>query len=173
MAESTKRSCKAHRSDGEPCKLSPIKGGEVCRVHGGSVKRTRAAANRRVAIAKQEARLRRYGGPAVREVGPQEAVLQELSWSATHVAALRDLIEDDPSLFDLYGRERDRLTRIAQAASSMGIEERRVALAEEMSASLLLLISRVTNDLPMKYRPVLRRAFHREMRVLTTGDEVS
>jgi hypothetical protein len=40
--------CSAHRQDGHPCKALAIKGGTVCRVHGGSAPQVRQAANRRL-----------------------------------------------------------------------------------------------------------------------------
>ena len=43
-----KRTCVAHRTDGQPCKAPPIKGSTVCRVHGGSASQVRAAAQRRL-----------------------------------------------------------------------------------------------------------------------------
>lgn len=44
-----KRRCKAHSSrTGEPCKLPPLKGMEVCRSHGGAAKQCKRAAQRRI-----------------------------------------------------------------------------------------------------------------------------
>ncbi len=40
--------CTAHRQDGHPCKAKAIRGGSVCRVHGGSAPQVRHAANRRL-----------------------------------------------------------------------------------------------------------------------------
>lgn len=45
--------CRAHRSNGEPCKRPPIRGGTVCSSHGGRAPAVRAAAGRR--LAEQEA----------------------------------------------------------------------------------------------------------------------
>ena len=45
--------CTARRTNGEPCNAWAIKGGTVCRSHGGSIKHVRDAANRR--LAEQEA----------------------------------------------------------------------------------------------------------------------
>ncbi len=43
-----KRTCTAHRTDGQPCKATPIKGTNVGRVHGGSAPQVRDAAQRRL-----------------------------------------------------------------------------------------------------------------------------
>ncbi len=40
--------CTAKRSDGQPCKANAIKGGNVCRVHGGSAPQVRAKAQQRL-----------------------------------------------------------------------------------------------------------------------------
>ncbi len=40
--------CTAHRQDGKNCKAQAIRGGSVCRVHGGSAPQVRQAATRRL-----------------------------------------------------------------------------------------------------------------------------
>lgn len=40
--------CNAHRTDGEPCRAPAIRGGTVCRVHGGSAPQVKEAARRRL-----------------------------------------------------------------------------------------------------------------------------
>lgn len=40
--------CTAHRQDGHPCKAQSIRGGTVCRVHGGAAPQVRQAANLRL-----------------------------------------------------------------------------------------------------------------------------
>jgi hypothetical protein len=42
------RQCVAHRKNGDRCKRSAIKGGQVCPAHGGSAKQVREAAQRRL-----------------------------------------------------------------------------------------------------------------------------
>ena len=41
--------CSAHRTNGEPCHKWPIRGGRVCRNHGGAAKHVQDAARRRIA----------------------------------------------------------------------------------------------------------------------------
>lgn len=43
--------CGAHRSNGEPCKRPPMRGGKVCSSHGGQAPAVKAAAQRRLAEA--------------------------------------------------------------------------------------------------------------------------
>lgn len=40
--------CRAHRSDGTPCGAWAIRGGYVCRMHGGSAPQVRSAAHMRL-----------------------------------------------------------------------------------------------------------------------------
>lgn len=40
--------CSAHKTNGQPCKAKAIKGGTVCRVHGGSAPQVRAKAKQRL-----------------------------------------------------------------------------------------------------------------------------
>ena len=42
------RRCRAHRSDGQPCRAWAISGGFVCRAHGGATTAARMAAERRL-----------------------------------------------------------------------------------------------------------------------------
>jgi hypothetical protein len=42
------RVCKAHKTNGEPCKAPAMKGQMVCRVHGGSSPQAKSAALRRL-----------------------------------------------------------------------------------------------------------------------------
>ena len=44
--KNNRRLCTAHRKDGEPCTQPAIKGGMVCRMHGGSAPQTKAKAAR-------------------------------------------------------------------------------------------------------------------------------
>ena len=53
------RLCRATRTDGQPCEAWAIQGARVCRVHGGSLKRTKAAAAKRVAEAEAIREVRR------------------------------------------------------------------------------------------------------------------
>ena len=43
-----RRFCSAHRASGDECRAPTIKGGTVCRVHGGSAGHLKAAAKRRL-----------------------------------------------------------------------------------------------------------------------------
>ena len=44
----TRQHCKAHRTNGEPCKLFPVRGAAVCSVHGGRAPQVKAKAQDRM-----------------------------------------------------------------------------------------------------------------------------
>lgn len=84
--------CTARRTNGEPCNAWAIKGGTVCRSHGGSIKHVRDAANRR--LAEQEAAKTVATLGARLDITPSEALLEEVQWTAGHVAWLRAKVQD-------------------------------------------------------------------------------
>ncbi len=83
--------CKAKRTDGQPCKAWPIKGAEVCRVHGGRAPQVKAAAKRRRVLGEAQEELNRLGVPI--EVDTAEAMLQMVYEAAGNVAFLRKRIQ--------------------------------------------------------------------------------
>lgn len=87
------RQCTAlAKSTGRRCNKAPIKGGTTCTVHGGSAPQVRAAAARRVVEEKLQAAAVTLGLP--RDIGPAEALLEEIKASAGHVQWLRDRIRE-------------------------------------------------------------------------------
>lgn len=144
---------RAHRR-GQPCDRYPDTGQWVCTVHGGKSGHARAAAAARVADRKARAAVAAFGLP--RDVSPAEALLEEVRWSAGHVAWLREQIAnfDDgagpialepggKALLDLYADERDRLVRMSKTTLDAGVEERRVQLAEQQGALVASAIRRI------------------------------
>jgi len=47
-----KRQCNGTNNAGQPCRMTPIKGGTVCRVHGGSAPQVKRKAEERIAEAR-------------------------------------------------------------------------------------------------------------------------
>jgi hypothetical protein len=139
---------------GQPCGNWPMTGQDVCALHGGKSQQARKAAVERVAEGKALAAVAAFGLP--RDVSPTEALLEEVRWSAGHVAWLRDRIAErgeaptrelvtpeGRALLDLYGEERDRLVRISKTTLDAGVEERRVQLAESQGALVAGAIRRI------------------------------
>src|SRR5437899_2401968 len=95
-----------------------------CKLHGGSTRTGRKAAER----AQAEEALAMLGLP--RDVEPAEALYEELCRAAGHVAWLGAVIADLPpqelptsAWLPLYQAERDRLTKVAKVALDMGLTE--------------------------------------------------
>lgn len=157
--------CAGHsKRHGGPCSHWPIKGGTVCRFHGGNAPQVAAAARRRLLAAEAGAQLDQLG---VRiETTPIEA-LEAMLWEAAgNVAVLRQLVAqlglhgggtDTTGLYGelyhesgtptgralpnvlvvMYDAERDRLARLAEACAKLGLDERRVRLVEHQVEQLL------------------------------------
>ena len=149
--------CKA-QPRGEQCRAWAVRGAEVCVAHGGAAPQVKAAASQRIAHAQAEKAVQTYG--LSREIGPEEALLEEVHWTAGHVAWLRQVVAEleqkelrqfsptgegggkwDVSVWvELYQRERTHLVGVCKAAIAAGIAERAVRLEErrgELVAELL------------------------------------
>jgi hypothetical protein len=88
--------CGAKKRDGNPCGAPPIKGGKRCVRHGGKAPQVQAAAARRVAEAAAQEQMvkavRTLGLPI--DVDPGKALLDEIHWTAGHVAWLREKVQE-------------------------------------------------------------------------------
>lgn len=161
--------CKATaKGTGQRCQAWAMAGSEVCRVHGGRAPQVKAAAARRLAEQAAQQAVRTLGLPV--DISPTEALLEEVRWTAGHVAWLRDRVQelesgdmswgttkvktggDDagttqeakPSVwYELYTRERAHLIKVCDAAIRAGVEERRVRLAEQQGDLLALAIRQI------------------------------
>ena len=142
------------------CQRRPMKGQWRCDRHGGKTPAALEAAQRRLAVEKVRAELVRLGVPV--PVDPIDALLGQLCEAAGNVAYLRGEVQRQqqqaterewPSsqpltyitdkgsagvapLVLLYNEERDRTARLAKLALDAGVNERVVALAERLGASL-------------------------------------
>lgn len=145
----SKPRCTARTSRGA-CRRWPVKGATVCATHGGRAPQVRAAADRRLATAEWA----RSFGQQITDADPTETVLNEIRWSAGHVAWLRDQVADtttedlqESRWLTLYGVERDRLVRMCEVAHRMGISERQIELAERLGQLMADLLSDVLDEL--------------------------
>lgn len=98
--------CRGTNRAGGPCGRPPIKGGTVCTSHGGGAGQVRAAAARRVAEAEAAREMERamvtLGLPV--DIDPAKALLDEIHWSAGHVAWLRSKVQDMQAADLVWGR---------------------------------------------------------------------
>lgn len=169
-----KPKCGAKKKQGEGTCARPAGWGTdhagtgQCKLHGGRMP------NNRIAAMNEQARkaVETYGLP--RDISPTDALLEEVRYSAGHVAWLRakvaeieadDLVwgkteevDKNASEFagtdtthaaavnvwlDLYFRERKHLLDLTKTAISVGIEERRVRLAEAQGSLMNDVIRRI------------------------------
>jgi hypothetical protein len=88
--------CGAKNKKADPCGLSPVPGASRCGRHGGKAPQVQAAAARRVAEADAKEKMvkavRTLGLPV--DIDPGKALLDEIHWTAGHVAWLRDKVQD-------------------------------------------------------------------------------
>lgn len=98
------------KNAGKTCELSPAEGAKRCWRHGGSSPQAKKAAERRVA----EAAARETMAKAVRTLGlpidvdPGKALLDEIHWTAGHVAWLRDKVQELTTVQTLTRGTEDR-----------------------------------------------------------------
>ena len=145
------------KSTGARCKHYAIPGGTVCRNHGGKAAQVVQAAKRRLLAAEAGEQLARLG--IIVETTPVEA-LEAMLWEAAgNVCVLRTMVADldQDNLYGemyhdnaqltgeakphvlvvLYNQERDRLAKLAEACAKLGLDERRIRLAESQVAKIV------------------------------------
>jgi hypothetical protein len=124
-----RRRCVAwSKQSGEQCKRAPIVGGIVCSMHGGKAPQVRAEAERRAQQATLHAAAVTYGLPV--EVSPTQALVDEIQWTAGHVAWLRERIQELEQQELTWGR-----TEYREGAGEKGAEWKSV---ERAGANVLL-----------------------------------
>lgn len=74
------------------CGLPPVRGATVCHMHGGKAPTVKAKGERRVAEQKAAEAVKTYGLPL--DVSPTDALLDEVRWTAGHVAWLRERVQE-------------------------------------------------------------------------------
>lgn len=184
-----KERCGAKNRAGNPCSNVAGKGTTHvgygrCSKHGGNTPSGIKHGERMAA----ESAVVTYGLP--REVTPHQALEEELwrtaghvAWLASKVAAFEDDSElkqyagsDDGMLWEkpavwieLYHRERKHFAEIAKTCVAVGIEERRVRLAEQQGELLAGVIRGVLTDLGVIDRPEVPRIVRQHL-TLIAGD---
>lgn len=162
-----------------------------CKLHGGATPNHRRAAQREIAA---EA-VATYGLP--REVAPHQALEEELWRAAGHVAFLaaevaslddaeltapvgvagesEDGVRHHPRfephvLVRLYQSERRHLAEIAKTCIAVGLEERRVQVAERQGELLAKVIRGVLSDLGVADRPEVPKVVRRHLALVGSDD---
>lgn len=164
-----------------------------CKLHGGSTPSHRRAAEMKAA----EKAVAMYGLPV--DISPAEALLEEVRWTAGHVAWLRARVQDveerqlitgiaeqriDPEggktviiktaanvWLELYQRERKHLVDVCTAALKAGVEERLVRLAERYGDQVGAALEAILSDLELTSEQQARvpEVVPRHLRAITTG----
>lgn len=158
-------------------------GTTVCRLHGGMAPQVQAAAKRRLEAQAATADLARMGVSI--ETTPIEALEAMLFEAAGNVVVLRELaaamdkplaVEQGPGgakklvhhpLVTLYNEERDRLARLSEACIKLGLDERRVNLAENHVERLFKAVTGALATLPPELAGTFRTALAGELRKMT------
>lgn len=170
------RQCTAKsKQSKERCKKWAEPGLDVCRMHGGSTPRAKAAGQRNVQQAAARAAVQTYGLPV--EIDPLDALLAELHRTAGHVAWLGTIVQgldrselrqrtmagSVPSVWvALYQDERKHLAAVAASCLRAGVDERRIQLAERQGQLVAEAIRGILSDLGVdpateQARTVVRR----------------
>ncbi|QHK19388.1 hypothetical protein GU243_06120 [Pseudarthrobacter psychrotolerans] len=178
IKRSTQFYCAAKKTDGSPCRAYAIKGGRVCRVHGGMAPSVRAAAARRAQEEAARRQLANLGEPVA--IDPAEALLQLIAWKYGEVKWLRARVQDlpgdeltwglsqtdvgigpegpidkathkaSPSVWWALLREaEDQLADYAARALRAGVDERRVKIAEQQGLMVHAVMMAVFNRLAL------------------------
>lgn len=162
------------RRTGERCQNPRIRGGDVCRTHGGAAPQVRAAAAARLREQALREAAKQIAVPV--DTSPDQALLDEVCRSAGMVAYYQARVQEldrdalvwgrvkektggedygttseaGPHVWlKLYAEERDRLVRVCAVALKAGIEERRVRVAEQQGVLLAAVIRRVLDRLDL------------------------
>lgn len=170
------RRCHATNRQRLQCGNPAIPGGRVCRIHGGSLQRTKSAAQRRLAEQKAlrslaEKGVAPLGDPleAFRDLAAEALAVKE--WAASHVAELREQLtktdktgrEDVKALLSLYERAMDRAARVLGEYVRLGIEDRLAALDERRAAVVERVIVAVLREVGIGMDDRVRAIVHREL----------
>lgn len=153
-----------------------------CKMHGGSAPNGRKAAQR------EQAQLAVVTYGLAREVDPHTALLEELYRTAGHVAWLGEQVaalerdklhgpvgdalhpRQEPSVWiRLYQEERAQLARVAKTCVDVGIEERRVRVAEEQGALFAQVIRGILEDLGVADRPEVPDVLRRHLTLVSSA----
>lgn len=86
------RPCAGTKTNGEPCPKYAMNGSTVCDSHGGKAPQVRAKAAERLTEARAMGLVETYGRKV--ETTATEALLDEVQWTAGHVAWLRDRVRE-------------------------------------------------------------------------------
>lgn len=145
--------CRGHNRAGKPCGSNPIKGGFVCRLHGGSIGAVKRIATQRIALAEVNSiasRIVAFDDEYAET--PSEGLLREVRWSAQIAQALGDLVEslqDDAvarqtvqgvqlnAFITMWTNERLNHARLCKLALDAGIAQQTLDIIETQAGMIV------------------------------------
>lgn len=117
---------RAKSRGGDQCPNRAMKGQKVCRMHGGAAKHSKAKGEERVTEAKAAVLVATYGRKI--ETTATEALLDEVQWTAGHVAWLRERVQEIEGAAAVVGTDSEHplvwgVTREKTGGEDNGITE--------------------------------------------------
>lgn len=182
---------------GKPCRQTRVRGTTMCRMHGGAAPQVKAAGEARVEAAKQQEAVARlaltFGGPLPGR-DPADVIAEQIDWRYGHVQWLRARVQTvDPDAL-VWGRTREKtggddwgstseakpnawlelyhkwsveLEKLCLEALRLGLDERRVRLAEKQGQMVVRLIEGLLADLGLDAEdPKVAEVVERRLRLL-------
>lgn len=167
------RRCRATHANGTPCRAWAIKGGMVCKAHGGLAPQVRAKANIRVEVEswglgdttvdpgetllrlvsqsrwRAEDYARELAGIVAREGSIEAAVTGTQKVLNPNTGNLVEVGEYVRAMAQLEAAERDRCARFAKMAIEAGLAERLVRLADRQGAIIEAVLATVFERLEL------------------------
>lgn len=184
---SAARRCGATNRAGEPCGLYAIRGGNVCRFHGGASSQARAAAERRLALVEAEREVNTAA--AVRGPLTVTEVYDELLRTAALAVAWRDRAEQHveelmgrwatgPHLDQaraevaLLERAMDRTARVCELIARLDLDTRMSRLNQQTGQQIAAVIAYALAVFPTEQQEQARGRVVEAIRALTDGRPV-
>src|ERR1035437_2496481 len=154
--------CRAHNRRGLPCLRNPLRGQNVCDMHGGKTPSHLAVGKQRVALAEMNSMSSRIAGyDDAFDESPAEGLLREVAWSAQVAMALGEIVatgSDDALVHSgpqgaqfnvfvtMWERERMNHARLCKLALECGIAQRQLDIIETQAGQIVAaMISLLTN----------------------------
>lgn len=141
------RQCSARTRSGARCRQFAVLGMSVCRMHGGASPQARAAAQRRKAAAEATVMIESFWDPSAAPVTDPVEALASLAGRTQHTV---DVLGARVSVGDLDGSEALAFLRLVRELRQMlegldrlGLEERRVRIAEQAGHQLAAVVRAV------------------------------
>jgi hypothetical protein len=190
----TKEKCTAKSTTtGKRCGKWPVRGSTVCEFHGGNAPQVKAKAKQRLETEKAAKAAKRLAVHLEADENPVDVLLAELRGSRALAAYWEDRLADsgdDASVVawvhtengsypgglsveaQLWQAERNRAIAVAKTCIQLGLEERRVRLAERDGAQIAAMIGSVLRQLGVFDDPRAPDIVRAELRKLEQGDAV-